>query len=244
MRYILAIDQGTTGSRAVLYDRRGRTVASAYEEFSQYFPRPGWVEHDPEEIWLSVRRTIQKALACVPGSSILAIGIANQRETTVIWDRRTGRPVHNAIVWQCRRTAERCRRLKAERGASALVRERTGLPIDAYFSATKAEWILKRVGRRGKDGAGLCFGNIDAWLLWKLTGGRSHATDPTNASRTMLFDIGAKAWDKELCGLFGVPGAILPEVRPSSGEFGRTVELGRLPAGIPIMGMAGDQQAA
>jgi glycerol kinase len=244
MRHILALDQGTTGSRAVLYNRRGRAVASAYEEFPQYFPRPGWVEQDPEEIWLSVRRTIQKALARVPGSSILAIGIANQRETTVIWDRETGRPVHNAIVWQCRRTAERCRRLVAERKTAGLIRKRTGLPLDAYFSATKAEWILKNLGRRGKDGTGLCFGNIDAWLLWKLTGGKSHATDPTNASRTMLFDIDAKAWDEELCRFFGVPGAILPEVRPSSGEFGRTVAIGRLPAGIPIMGMAGDQQAA
>jgi glycerol kinase len=244
MKYILAIDQGTTGSRAVLYDRRGRAAASAYEEFPQHFPKPGWVEHDPEEIWRSVHRTIRKVLAGVPGSSIRAIGIANQRETTVVWDRGTGRPVHNAIVWQCRRTADRCRRLRAERGAAALVRKRTGLPIDAYFSATKAEWILKRVGRREKDGAGLCFGNTDAWLLWKLTGGKSHATDPTNASRTMLYDIDAKAWDDELCGLFGVPKAILPEVLPSSGEFGRTTEIGRLPAGIPIMGMAGDQQAA
>jgi glycerol kinase len=244
MKYILAIDQGTTGSRAVLYDRRGRAAESAYEEFPQYFPRPGWVEHDPEEIWRSVHHTIQKVLTRVPGSSILAIGIANQRETTVIWDRGTGRPVHNAIVWQCRRTADRCRRLNAERGTAALVRKRTGLPIDAYFSATKAEWILKRMGRRGKNGAGLCFGNTDAWLLWKLTGGKSHATDPTNASRTMLYDIDAKAWDDELCGLFGVPKAILPEVRPSSGEFGRTTEIGRLPAGIPIMGIAGDQQAA
>jgi glycerol kinase len=244
MKYILAIDQGTTGSRAVLYDRRGRAAASAYEEFPQHFPKPGWVEHDPEEIWRSVHRTIRKVLAGVPGSSIRAIGIANQRETTVIWDRGTGRPVHNAIVWQCRRTADRCRRIRAERGAAALVRKRTGLPIDAYFSATKAEWILKRVGRRGKDGSGLCFGNTDAWLLWKLTGGKSHATDPTNASRTMLYDIDTKAWDDELCGLFGVPKAILPEVLPSSGEFGRTTEIGRLPAGIPIMGMAGDQQAA
>jgi len=244
MKYILAVDQGTTGSRAVLYDRRGQAVVSAYEEFPQHFPRPGWVEHDPEEIWRSVRRTIQKTLARVPGSSILAIGIANQRETTVIWDRETGRPVHNAIVWQCRRTADHCRRLNAERGTAAFVRRRTGLPIDAYFSATKAEWILKRIGRRGNVGAGLCFGNTDAWLLWKLTGGKSHATDPTNASRTMLFDIDAKAWDDELCGLFGVPRAILPEVLPSSGEFGRTVGIGRLPAGIPIMGMAGDQQAA
>jgi glycerol kinase len=245
MKYILAIDQGTTGSRAVLYDKRGRTVAAAYEEFPQYFPRPGWVEHDPEEIWRSVYRPIQKVLNRVPGSSISAIGIANQRETTVIWDRKTGRPIHNAIVWQCRRTTDRCRLLQAEKGIAAFIRRRTGLPIDAYFSATKAEWILKRAGRgRNPRGAGLCFGNTDAWLLWKLTGGKRHATDPTNASRTMLFNIDSLSWDDELCGLFNVPKAILPEILPSSGEFGRTTRLGRLPAGIPIMGMAGDQQAA
>jgi glycerol kinase len=245
MKCVLAIDQGTTGSRAVLYDKRGRTVAAAYEEISQHFPRPGWVEHDPEEIWRSVYRPIQKVLSRVSGLSIEAIGIANQRETTVIWDRKTGRPIHNAIVWQCRRTADRCRRLQAEKGTPALIRRRTGLPIDAYFSATKAEWILKRAGRgRNSKGAGLCFGNTDAWLLWKLTGGKRHATDPTNASRTMLFNIDSLSWDDELCGLFHVPGAILPEVLPSSGEFGRTTRLGRLPAGIPIMGMAGDQQAA
>jgi glycerol kinase len=245
MKHVLAIDQGTTGSRAVLYDKRGRTVAAAYEEISQHFPRPGWVEHDPEEIWRSVYRPIQKVLNRLPGSSIEAIGIANQRETTVIWDRKTGRPIHNAIVWQCRRTADRCRRLEAEKGTAALIRRRTGLPIDAYFSATKAEWILKRAGRgRNFKGAGLCFGNTDAWLLWKLTGGKRHATDPTNASRTMLFNIDSLSWDDELCGLFNVPKAILPEVLPSSGEFGRTTRLGRLPAGIPILGMAGDQQAA
>jgi len=245
MKHVLAIDQGTTGSRAVLYDKRGRTVAAAYEEFPQYFPGPGWVEHDPEEIWMSVYRSIQKVLSGVPASSIEAIGIANQRETTVIWDRKTGRPIHNAIVWQCRRTADRCRRLQAEKGTTALIRRRTGLPIDAYFSATKAEWILNRTGRgRNFKGAGLCFGNTDAWLLWKLTGGKRHATDSTNASRTMLFSIDSLSWDDELCGLFDVPRAILPEVLPSSGEFGRTTRLGRLPAGIPIMGMAGDQQAA
>ncbi|NTU51462.1 MAG: glycerol kinase, partial [Candidatus Aminicenantes bacterium] len=245
MGLILAIDQGTTGSRAIVFDRRGRAVASAYEEFPQYFPRPGWVEHDPEEIWGSVFRTIQKALAAVPDRSIAAVGISNQRETTVVWDRRTGRPVARAIVWQCRRTAGRCRELRAQKGIVRLVRERTGLPIDAYFSATKAEWILDRGGLRGRaERGGLAFGTTDAWVLWKLTGGASHATDPTNASRTMLFDIRRLAWDEDLLRLFGVPPGVLPEVRPSSGEFGRTIRLGRLPAGVPVMGVAGDQQAA
>jgi glycerol kinase len=242
---VLAIDQGTTGSRAIVFDRSGRTVASAYEEFPQHFPRPGWVEHDPEEIWRSVYRTIQKVLAAAPARSIAAVGITNQRETTVLWDRKSGRPAANAIVWQCRRTADRCRALAAEPGLSRLVRRKTGLPIDAYFSATKAEWLLDRGGlrERAKRG-GLAFGTPDSWVLWKLTGGKSHATDPTNASRTMLYNIRDLAWDEDLLRLFGIPAAVLPEVRPSSGEFGRTVRLGRLPAGIPVMGIAGDQQAA
>jgi glycerol kinase len=243
--HILAIDQGTTGSRAIVFDRRGRIVASAYEEFPQYFPRPGWVEHDPEEIWRSVYRTVQKALANVPGRSIAAVGITNQRETTVIWDRRSGRPVANAVVWQCRRTAGRCQELAAEPGLSAGIRKKTGLPIDAYFSATKAEWLLRRGGLRDRARRGrLAFGTTDTWVLWKLTGGASHATDPTNASRTMLFNIRDLDWDGDLLALFGVPAAMLPRVLPSSGEFGRTVRLGRLPAGIPVMGIAGDQQAA
>jgi glycerol kinase len=242
---VLAIDQGTTGSRAIVFDRRGRAVASAYEEFPQHFPRPGWVEHEPEDIWRSVYRTVQKALAAVPARSIAAIGITNQRETTVVWDRRTGWPAGRAIVWQCRRTAGRCRELREREDVVRLVRERTGLPIDAYFSATKLEWMLDRGGlRRRAERGGLAFGTTDSWVLWKLTGGRSHATDPTNASRTMLYDIRRFAWDDDLLRLFGVPAAVLPEVRPSSGGFGRTVRLGRLPAGIPVMGMAGDQQAA
>ncbi len=245
MSHVLAIDQGTTGSRAIVFDQRGRTVASAYEEFPQYFPKPGWVEHDPEEIWRSVYRTVQKALATVPGRSIDAVGITNQRETTVIWDRRSGRPVANAIVWQCRRTAGRCRELAAEPGIARLIRKKTGLPIDAYFSATKAEWILDRGGLRERAERGrLAFGTTDTWVLSKLTGGASHATDPTNASRTMLFNIRKLEWDAELLEIFGVPAAMLPQVLPSSGEFGRTVRLGRLPAGIPVMGIAGDQQAA
>jgi glycerol kinase len=245
MSHVLAIDQGTTGSRAIVFDRRGRAVASAYEEFPQYFPRPGWVEHDPDEIWRSVHRTIQKALGAVPGRTIAAVGISNQRETAVLWDRKSGRPVANAIVWQCRRTAGRCRELAARPGLSRIIRAKTGLPIDAYFSATKVEWLLgrHRLRERAKRGR-LAFGTTDSWVLWKLTGGTVHATDPTNASRTMLFNIRKMNWDDDLLKLFGIPSGVLPEVRPSSGEFGRTIRMGRLPAGIPIMGIAGDQQAA
>ncbi|HAH08234.1 MAG TPA: glycerol kinase [Elusimicrobia bacterium] len=246
MSYILAIDQGTTGSRAVVYDRLGRKAASAYQEFPQHFPKPGWVEHDPHDLWNSVNACLQRVLRKVPPSSIAALGITNQRETTLLWDARTGRPAHNAIVWQCRRTAARCDELKRKAGLAALIRRRTGLPIDAYFSATKIEWLLKNVPglmkrARRKE---VLFGTPDSWILWKLTGGRSHATDYTNASRTMCFDIGRRAWDEGLLKLFGIPPAILPEVRPSSGLFGRTVRIGRLAAGIPITGIAGDQQAA
>jgi glycerol kinase len=243
--HILAIDQGTTGSRAIVFDRRGQALASAYEEFPQYFPRPGWVEHDTEEIWRSVYRTIQKVLATVPDRTIAAVGITNQRETTILWDRKSGRPVANAIVWQCRRTSGRCRELAARPGMSRLIRKKTGLPVDAYFSATKAEWLLDRGGLRTRAKRGqIAFGTTDSWVLWKLTGGASHATDPTNASRTMLFNIRRLDWDDDLLDLFGIPSGILPSVLPSSGEFGRTIRLGRLPAGIPIMGIAGDQQAA
>jgi glycerol kinase len=245
MDRILAIDQGTTGSRAIVYDRRGRAIASAYAEFPQRFPRPGWVEHDPEDIWRSVYRTIQRVLDAVPPASIAAVGIANQRETTFLWDRTTGRPAANAIVWQCRRTAPRCLELSLMPGRSDLIRARTGLPIDAYFSATKLEWLLSHGGqRRGAASGRLCFGTADSWVLWKLTGGRSHATDFTNASRTMLFDIAKLGWDPELLELFGIPLAVLPEVHPSTGLFGRTSRIGRLPAGIPVAGIAGDQQAA
>jgi glycerol kinase len=245
MGHILAIDQGTTGSRAIVFDAKGREVAAAYEEFPQYFPRPGWVEHDPEEIWRSVMRTIERVLRRVRGSSIAAVGIANQRETTVVWDRNTGRPVCNAIVWQCRRTAGRCREIGSDETAVGLIRDRTGLPVDPYFSATKAEWILDRGGRRARARRGrLAFGTTDSWILWNLTGGRAHATDYTNASRTMLFDIDRLRWDDDLLGLFGIPKASLPEVLPSSGGFGRTAKIGRLPSGIPVTGIAGDQQAA
>ncbi|MBI4350617.1 MAG: glycerol kinase GlpK [Elusimicrobia bacterium] len=246
MKYILAIDQGTTGSRAIVYDRRGGKIAAAYEEFRQYFPKPGWVEHDPEEIWKSVNNSIQKVLKAVPPGSIAAIGITNQRETSVVWDRNTGRPVHRAIVWQCRRTAGRCEELGADKKEAAYIRRITGLPMDAYFSATKIEWLLRHVpGAAEKAAKGeLLFGTTDTWLLWKLTGGKTHATDHTNASRTMLYDIGRLKWDPKLLEIFGVPRSMLPEVRRSSGEFGRTASIGRLPAGIPVSGIAGDQQAA
>ena len=240
MKYILGIDQGTTGSRAIIYDQKGKKIAGAYQEFPQYFPTPGWVEHDPEEIWESVYASIQKVLVKIPPASIAAIGITNQRETTVVWDKKTGRPVHNAIVWQCRRTAPRCEELK-KKGLADFIKKRTGLPIDAYFSGTKVEWILKKAKAEAKE---LCFGTTDSWVLWKLTGGKVHATDYTNASRTMLFNIEKLEWDKEILKLLKIPSSILPQVKPSSGEFGRTVKLGRLPAGIPISGIAGDQQAA
>ncbi len=244
--YILSIDQGTTGSRAVVYDRKGRAIAGAYQEFRQYFPRPGWVEHNPEEIWQSVNSSIQKVLKEVSSSSITAIGITNQRETTLIWDKETGRPIHNAIVWQCRRTAQRCNRLKKIKGEAEFFRDRTGLPVDAYFSATKIEWLFKNIpGARAKARAGkLLFGTTDAWVLWKLTAGKIHATDYTNASRTMLFNIEKLSWDGDILKKFKIPPAILPRVRKSSGIFGQTVRNGVLPAGIPISGISGDQQAA
>ena len=243
---ILSIDQGTTGSRAVIYDRNAKKIASAYEEFRQYFPKPGWVEHNPDEIWQSVNNSIQSVLRKVPVGKIAAIGITNQRETTVIWDKETGRPVYNAIVWQCRRTSDRCAALKNKKSAADFFRHRTGLPIDPYFSATKIEWILKNVpGALSKARAGkLLFGTTDTWVLWKLTGGNVHATDYTNASRTMLFNIEKLKWDRQILKIFGVPESILPEVKKSSGLFGETARIGALPSGIPISGIAGDQQAA
>jgi glycerol kinase len=246
MKCILAIDQGTTGSRAVIYDKRGDSISSAYEEFRQYFPEPGRVEHDPQDIWLSVYRSIQKVLSKSPDASIAAVGITNQRETTVIWDRYTGLPVCRAIVWQDRRTGQRCNALKKTRGLNEYVRKRTGLPIDAYFSATKIEWILKNVpGALKKAKAGrLLFGTTDTWVLWKLTGGAAHATDYTNASRTMLYNIDHLKWDRDMLRMFNIPASILPKVNRSSGLFGFTVATGKLSAGIPISGIAGDQQAA
>ncbi len=246
MKYILAIDQGTTGSRAIVYDKRGRKIASAYREFPQYFPKAGWVEHNPNEIWESVNSSIQSVLKKVSPKAIAAIGITNQRETTLIWDRKTGKPIYNAIVWQCRRTAKRCDQLKRAKGQEAWFRKRTGLPIDAYFSATKIEWILKNVkGALSKAKRGnLCFGTTDTWILWKLTSRTIHATDYTNASRTMLFNIEKKQWDKTILKKFKIPEQILPSVKKSSSVFGRTVKINRLPRGIPISGIVGDQQGA
>jgi glycerol kinase len=246
MKYILAIDQGTTGSRAVLYDKAGKVAGSAYREFPQIFPKPGWVEHDPEEIWQSVYKAVQTLLRKKPSASIAAIGITNQRETAVLWERRTGRPIYNAIVWQCRRTSARCDALKRKKGVFRTIKKTTGLPIDAYFSATKIEWILKnKKGAMDAARAGdLCFGTTDSWILWKLTGGGAHATDHTNASRTMLYDIDKRRWDKKILKMFNIPASVLPEVKNSSGLFGKTVKTGALPAGVPITGIAGDQQAA
>ena len=244
--YILSIDQGTTGSRAVVYDKYGIKVASAYQEFRQYFPKPGWVEHDPDEIWASVNNTVQTVLEKIPSGSISAIGITNQRETTVIWDRDTGEPVYNAIVWQCRRTSGRCNVLKSSSDEVEFFRKRTGLPIDAYFSATKIEWILNNIPTalsKAKNGK-LLFGTPDAWILWKLTGGSVHATDYTNASRTMLFDIEKLTWDEEILKKLKIPEQILPEVKSSSGIFGKTIKIKNIKSGIPISGIAGDQQAA
>ncbi len=246
MEYILAIDQGTTGSRAIVYDKTGNKVASAYEEFPQYFPQPGWVEHDPLEIWQSVNNSIQKVMTQIGNNSIVAIGITNQRETTVLWEKSTGKPLYNAIVWQCRRTAKRCDKLKKQKGLEALIRKNTGLPVDAYFSGSKIEWIIKNVpgiAEKIKKGEVL-FGTPDTWVLYNLTGGKTHATDYTNASRTMLFNIEKLKWDEKILRIFKINKNILPEVKYSSGEFGRSVKIGLLPAGIPITGMAGDQQAA
>jgi glycerol kinase len=244
---VLAIDQGTTGSTALVFSRRGEIVGRAYSELGQHYPRPGWVEHDPEEIWQVSLGVCEAALADagVGAGGLRAIGITNQRETTVVWDRETGEPVHRAIVWQSRQTADLCERLKAE-GHESTLRNRTGLVVDAYFSGTKIRWILDRYPDiRPKAEAGrIVFGTIDSWLLWKLTGGAVHATDPTNASRTLLFDLHTRRWEPELLQIVGVPAAMLPEVRPSSGVFGETRRHGTLPGGVPVAGIAGDQQAA
>jgi glycerol kinase len=233
---ILAIDQGTTGSRAFVFDERGGVVTSAYSEFEQHFPRPGWVEHDAAEIWEVTRRVCHEALAeaGIDGSALAAIGITNQRETAVAWDRRTGEPLHRAIVWQDRRTAGRCDAL-VEQGAEPVFRRRTGLVLDAYFSATKWEWML----REGDVPPGAALGTIDSWLLFKLTG--RHATDYSNASRTLLFDIGRRRWDEELCELLNVPVAALPEPVPTAQVLGETTEFG---SRVPVAALVGDQQAA
>jgi glycerol kinase len=245
MPYVLALDQGTTSSRAIVFDRDGAVRAVAQREFRQIFPKAGWVEHDPQEIWASQLGVAVEALgrAGLRARDLAAIGITNQRETTVVWDRATGDPIHHAIVWQDRRTAEFCEQLK-KNGAGRLVQEKTGLLIDAYFSASKIRWMLDHVpGARQRAAAGrLAFGTVDAWLIWKLTGGRQHATDVSNASRTMVFNIHTLTWDEELLKLFDIPRAMMPEVRASSVVYGDAAAPGL--DDVPIAGVAGDQQSA
>ncbi len=245
MGVVVAIDAGTTGVRAFAVGEDGRPVGWSYREFPQHFPQPGWVEHDADDIWEAVRATLGELSERLgaDGRTIAALGITDQRETVVVWDRRTGRPLHRAIVWQDRRTAERCDALRNE-GHLDLVRSTTGLVLDPYFSATKLEWLLSPGGGGVEATTDLAFGTVDSWVLWNLTGGVVHATDPSNASRTMLYDIRGGRWSEELCELFGVPASCLPEVRPSSGRFGVTAEGSGVPAGIPVSGIAGDQQAA
>ncbi|OQP62807.1 glycerol kinase [Niastella vici] len=244
-QYILSFDQGTTSSRAIIFDHAGSIISIAQKEFTQLYPQPGWVEHDASEIWATQLAVAVEAVskAGLKATDIAAIGITNQRETTVVWDKETGLPVHNAIVWQDRRTATFCDQLKVKSGK--LIQEKTGLIVDAYFSATKIRWILDNVaGARKKAEEGkLAFGTIDTWLVWKLTGGKVHATDITNASRTMLFNIHTCSWDEELLKILEVPAAMLPQVRSSSEVFGQT-DAQILAAQIPIAGIAGDQQAA
>jgi glycerol kinase len=245
MPYILAFDQGTTSSRAIVFDEKGGMVSLAQKEFTQIYPQPGWVEHDPSEIWSTQLGVAVEAVtkAGLKATDIAAIGITNQRETTVVWDRETGEPVYNAIVWQDRRTAAYCDELKKKAGEN--IQQKTGLIVDAYFSATKIRWILENVkGAREKAQQGkLAFGTIDAWLVWKLTGGKVHATDITNASRTMIYNIHTLQWDNELLQLMDIPASMLPQVKSSSEVFGHTAEQ-ILAARIPIAGIAGDQQAA
>jgi glycerol kinase len=244
---ILAIDEGTTGVTVLAFDRRGRVRSRGYAELPQHFPRPGWVEHRGEEIWETTLRALRAALRPLGGARarIAAIGLTNQRETTLLWDRGTSKPVAPAIVWQDRRTADRCAALRRA-GKEPSIARRTGLRLDPYFSATKLEWLLTHVpGARTRARRGeLCFGTVDTWLVWKLTSGDAHVTDATNASRTLLFDIRRLRWDQGLLRTFGVPAAVLPAVRPSISEFGRTRGVPGLPDGIPILGIAGDQQSA
>src|ERR1041384_2287841 len=244
MKHILALDQGTTSSRAIVFDHRGSIVSMAQQEFRQIFPQPGWVEHDAQEIWATQRNVAAEALnkIRVTANDIAAIGITNQRETTVVWDRKSGKPICNAIVWQDRRTAATCDRLKSL-GLEKLIRKKTGLVLDAYFAGTKLQWILQHVpGARARAKAGqLAFGTVDSWLVWNLTAGARHVTDASNASRTLLFNIRTGEWDDELLELFGVPRSLLPEVRSSSEVYGEATHFA--PA-IPIAGIAGDPPAA
>lgn len=245
-KYILALDQGTSSSRAIVFDHDGNICSEAQHEFPQIFPKPGWVEHDPNEIWSSVASVAAEAISKygINGKNIAAIGITNQRETTIVWDVDTGEPVYNAIVWQDRRTSEYCDKLRDE-GMADMVREKTGLIIDAYFSATKIKWILDNVpnARKRADAGKLRFGNVDSWLIWNFTRGERHVTDVTNASRTMMFNINTMEWDKDLLNLMGIPESMLPEVLPSSGLFGTTTTT-LFAHEVPIAGVAGDQQAA
>jgi glycerol kinase len=243
--YVLAIDQGTTSTRAVVYDAAGQARGSAARELTQHYPRPGWVEHDASEIWQATAAVVPEALqaAGVTAADVAAVGLTNQRETVVLWERQTGRPVARALVWQDRRTTDFCREHHAE---ESWIRERTGLVLDPYFSATKLRWLLEQdagLRKRAEDGQ-LAAGTVDSWLIWNLTGGQAHVTDRTNASRTLLLNLHTAAWDDDLCLFFEVPRALLPEVRPSAADFGRTRGLGFLPDGVPVAGVAGDQQAA
>ena len=246
MKYLLAIDQGTTSSRTILFDLEGRLVRVAQREFPQYYPRPGWVEHEPEEIWQTQLVTLREvlALAKVSPKDVAAIGITNQRETTLVWERKTGSPLHRAIVWQDRRTAEFTDRLR-QKGLEPWIREKTGLVLDPYFSASKLAWLLEHMLelRERAEAGEVCFGTVDTWLMFRLSGGRIFATDVTNASRTQLFNIQDLSWDPELLDVFGIPRAMLPEIKPSSGIFGET-DPGLLGRAIEITGVAGDQQAA
>jgi glycerol kinase len=245
-RYVLALDQGTTSSRAILFDADGQPLTIAQKEFPQFFPQPGWVEHNPEDIWNTQLGVAQEAIskAGIRASDIVAIGVTNQRETTLVWERKTGKPIHNAIVWQDRRTADLCERLKAD-GYADDIRSRTGLVIDAYFSGTKIAWILDHVPgsrERARNGE-LAFGTVDTWLLWNVSGGRLHVTDVSNASRTLLYNIHSRSWDSTLLELLNVPKELLPEVKPSSAVYGES-DPKLLGAAIPLGGAAGDQQAA
>lgn len=245
MSYILALDQGTTSSRSIIFDHEGNVVSVGQKEYRQIYPKAGWVEHDPKEIWISQIDTAADALdkAGLAAADIAAAGITNQRETTIIWDRRTGEPIHNAIVWQDRRTADICNEIR--RGHADMIRERTGLEVDAYFSASKIKWLLDNIpdARRRAENGELAFGTVDTWLVWRLTEGGLHITDPSNASRTMLFNITTLQWDRELLDIFAIPYVLLPEVRSSSQLFGEIASPGPL-RGIQIGGIAGDQQAA
>lgn len=245
MTYILSLDQGTTGSRAIIFDKESRIISAVQKEFTQIFPRSGWVEHNPHEIWESQKSTAIEALekANLTARDITAVGITNQRETTVVWNRKTGEPIYNAIVWQDRRTSRFCDEIREN--CEELIRQKTGLEVDAYFSASKINWILENVPNARKEAKNgeLCFGTIDSWLVWKLTGGKQHLTDASNASRTMLFNIKSLGWDEELLEIFDIPRRILPEIRSSSEIYGEVSAVEKL-KGVKIAGIAGDQQAA